>query len=236
MANPAGATQAARETTDSVPIVFAGVSDPIGLGLIRSLARPGGNVTGLSYLGVELNVKRLQLLKEAFPKIARVGILVPARHPLRERMVREVEGAAQALNIRIFPAVVAHTDPPEQIDRAFETMTQQRADAVLGLQGPHFFRERRRVAELALKYQLPGMFELAGYAEAGCLMAYAPNSADIYRRAAVYVDKILKGTKPADLPVEQPTKFELVINVKTAKALGLTIPQSILLRADQIIE
>ena len=161
---------------------------------------------------------------------------MPSNHPLRDRMVREVEAAAGSLGVKLQLLEVSSLDPPEKIDQAFAAMVRERAQAVLGLQGPHFFKERRRLAELSLTHRLPGVFELAEYAEAGCLLAYAPNLADIYKHAAIYVDKILKGAKPADLPVEQPTKFELVINLKTAKALGLTIPQSLLLRADQVIE
>ena len=236
VANPVTATQAARQASDTVTIVFAGVSDPIHLGLVASLSRPGGNVTGLSYLGVELNAKRLQLLKEAIPRAKDIGVLVPATHPLRQRMGHNIEAAAQTLGLRLHLKEIAITDPAEHIDRAVRAMADERVDAVLGLQGPHVFRERRRLADLAAKYRLPGVFELSSYAEAGCLMAYAPSSTDLYRRAATYVDRILKGAKPADLPVEQPTKFELIINRKTAKALGLTIPPSVLARADQVIE
>ncbi len=206
------------------------------MGVVQSLARPGGTMTGISYLGVELNPKRLQLLKEALPALTRVGVLVQYNHPLRDRMVREIEAAAGSLGVKLQLLEVSTLDPPEKIDQAFAAMVRERAQAVLGLQGPHFFKERRRIAELSLTHRLPGVFELAEYAEVGCLLAYAPNLPDIFKHAARYADQILKGAKPADLPVEQPTKFELVINLKTAKALGLTIPQSLLLRADQIIE
>jgi len=219
-----------------IPIVFAGLSDPIAAGAVQSLARPGGTMTGISYLGVELNPKRLQLLKEALPGTTRVAVLVPSNHSLRDRMVREVEAAAGSLGVKLQLLEVSSLDPPEKIDQAFAAMVRERAQAVLGLQGPHFFKERRRLAELSLTHRLPGVFELAEYAEAGCLLAYAPNFPGIYKHAAIYVDKILKGAKPADLPVEQPTKFELVINLKTAKALSLTIPQSVLLRADEVIQ
>ncbi len=219
-----------------IPIVFAGVSDPLGAGMVASLARPGGNMTGFSYLGVELNVKRLQLLKEAVPEMTRVGVLAATNHPLRDRMVKEVEAAARGLKVTSSVFMVATTDPATMIDAAFEAMAKERVAGVLVLQGPHFYRERKRFAELEMKHRLPAIFELGDYAEAGCLMAYAPSLREILRMSAYYVDKILKGAKPADLPVEQPTKFELVINLKTAKALGLTIPQSLLIRADQVIE
>jgi putative tryptophan/tyrosine transport system substrate-binding protein len=219
-----------------IPIVFAGVSDPVAAGMVQSLARPGGTMTGISYLGVELNPKRLQLLKEALPALTRVGVLVPSNHSLRDRMVREVEAAAGSLGVKLQLLEVSSLDPPEEIDQAFAAMVRERAQAVLGLQGPHFFKERRRIAELSLTHRLPGVFELAEYAEAGCLLAYAPNLANIFKHAARYADQILKGAKPADLPVEQPTKFELVINLKTVKALGLTIPQTLLQRADEVIQ
>ncbi len=206
------------------------------MGMVQSWARPGGTMTGILYLGVELNSKRLQLLKEALPGTTRVAVLVPSNHLLRDRMVREVEAAASSLGVKLQLLEGAVLDPPEKIDQAFAAMVRERAQAVLGLQGQHFFKERRRIAELSLTHRLPGVFEHAEYAEAGCLLAYSPSLPDIYKHAAIYVDKILKGAKPADLPVEQPTKFELVINLKTAKTLGLTIPHSLLLRADEIIQ
>src|SRR5262245_23675747 len=219
-----------------IPIVFAGLSDPVAQGAVQSLARPGGTMTGISYLGVELNPKRLQLLKEALPGTTRVAVLVPSNHSLRDRMVREVDAAAGSLGVKLQLLEVSSIDPPEKIDQAFAAMVRERAQAVLGLQGPLFFKERRRIAEWSLTHRLPGVFELADYAEAGCVLAYAPSHSDIFKHAARYADQILKGAKPADLPVEQPTKFELVINLKTAKAIGVTIPQSLLLRADRVIE
>ena len=204
--------------------------------LVASLARPGGTMTGISYLGIELNPKRVQLLKEALPGITRVGVLVPGDHPFRARMVADVEAAARSIGVRLQLLDASNADPHVKIDQAFETMTREHAQAVLGLQGPHFYGERKRIAELSLRHRLPGIFEFGDYAEAGCLLAYSPNLPDIFRSAATYVDKILKGAKPADLPVEQPTKFELVINPKTVKALGLTIPPALLLRADRVIE
>src|SRR5262249_34522063 len=233
--NPAAARMPFWSPIRDIPIVFAGLSDPVAMGAVQSLARPGGTITGISYLGVELNPKRLQLLKEALPALTRVGVLVPSEHTLRDRMVREVEAAAGSLGVKLQLLEVSSLDPPEKIDQAFAAMVRERAQAVLGLQGPHFFKERRRIADLSLTHRLPGVFELAEYAEGGCLLAYPPNCPEISNPAARYADHILKGAKPADLPVEQPTKFELVINLKTARALGLTVPQSVLGRADQII-
>jgi putative ABC transport system substrate-binding protein len=234
VAFPAGAAVAARRATASVPIVFPGVSDPVAFGLVASLARPGGNATGLSYLSLELNAKRLQLLKETLPRVTQVGVLVDLHHPLRDRMVREIEAAARPLRIELHMQRVGRE--VSDIEAAFDALGKEHVAAVIGLQGPQFIRERRRIADLALQHRLPGIYELVDFAEAGGLMAYAPNTSDLFRRAAVYVDKILKGAKPADLPVEQPTKFELVINLKTAKALGLTIPPSLLQRADEVIQ
>jgi putative tryptophan/tyrosine transport system substrate-binding protein len=234
VANPAGAAIAARRATKTIPIVFAGVSDPVGLGLVASLARPDGNATGLSYLGLELNPKRLELLREALPGVTRFGVLVASSHPLHKRMEREIQTAAQSLRVQLHVRSVGRE--PRDIDSAFEALVKARVGGVIGLQAPEFLRERQRIADLARNNRLPTIFELRGFAEAGALMAYAPSIEDIYHRAATYVDKIFKGAKPADLPVQQPTKFELVVNLKTAKALGLTIPPSLLLRADQVIE
>ena len=219
-----------------VPIVFIGQSDPVGVGLVQSLPKPGGSVTGLSYLGLELNGKRLEILKELIPTLARVGVLVPGNHPSRERMVKDVGTTARALGISLQLIEVANTDPVEKIDTGFEAMVRNRAQAVLGLQGPHYYRERKRVCELAARHNLPGAFEVADYTEAGCLMSYATNLRDLYRRSAYYVDRILRGAKPADLPVEQPTTFELIVNAKAAKALRMTLPPAFLLRADRVIE
>ena len=216
--------------------MFVAQSDPVGIGLVESLARPGGNLTGLSYLGVELNSKRLQMLKELIPTLSRVGVLVPSDHLMRDRMVSDVEATARTLGVSLQLAEVPSTDPPEKIDAAFEALVRRRSQAVLGLQGPHYYVERKRVCGLAVRHGFPGVFEVSEYPEAGCLMSYGASLADLWRRSASYVDKILRGAKAADLPVEQPTKFELIINLKTAKALGLTIPPSLLLRADQVIE
>jgi ABC-type uncharacterized transport system substrate-binding protein len=229
-------TLAAKQATRTLPIVFAAVSDPVASGLVTSLARPGGNVTGASILSPELVGKRLELLTQAIPGVSRVAVLwLPGA--LGERvgkdMLKEADVAARALGVRL---QFVEARVPADLDRAFSDMTRARADALTVLPNNMFLRERRRLVDLAAKHRLPAVYTVREYVDAGGLMAYAPNLADVVRRAATYVDKILRGAKPADLPVEQPTKFELVINLKTAKALGLTIPPSLLLRADQVID
>jgi putative ABC transport system substrate-binding protein len=227
---------AAKQATRTLPIVFAAVVDPIASGVVTSLARPGGNVTGLSNLAPELVGKGLELLTQAVPGLTRVAVLW---HPggLGERtekdMLKAAEVAARALGVRL---QVVEARGPADIDRAFSQMTRARAGALTVLGSTMFNNERRRLADLAAKNRLPAVYPLREFVDAGGLMAYGANFADLFRRAATYVDKILKGAKPADLPVEQPTKFELVINLKTAKALGLTIPQSVLGRADEVIQ
>ena len=166
----------------------------------------------------------------------RVGVLIPANHPLRDAMAEPIVAAAPKLDIELESFDVASTEAAEKIDSVFDAMAASRVQAVLGIQGPHYFRERARIAALALKHRLPGIFEATPYADAGCLMSYSPNYVDIYRQLARYVDRILKGAKLGDLPVQQPTKFELVINLKAAKALGLTIPQAVLAQAERVIE
>jgi putative ABC transport system substrate-binding protein len=230
------AALAAKQATRTLPIVFALAGDPVGSGLVTSLARPGGNVTGLSILAAELVGKRLELLTQAVPGVTRVAVLrLPGA--LGERteqdMLKEAEAAARALGVR--PQFVEARGPAD-FDRAFSDMTRARAGALTVLPNNMFVRERRRLVDLAAKNRLPAVYLGREFVDAGGLMSYGPNSADVFRRAATYVDKILKGAKPSDLPVEQPTKFELVINLKTAKALGLTIPPSLLGRADQVIE
>jgi len=230
------AALAAMQATRTVPIVFAGVADPVGSGLGTSLARPGGNVTGLSMLAPELVGKCLELLTQAVPGVSRVAVLW---HPgaLGERtskdMLKEAEVAARALGVRL---QFVEARGPAYFDRAFSDMTKARAGALTVLTSNMFFIERRRLVDLAAKHRLPAVYQWREGVDAGGLMAYGPNVTDLFRRAAPYVDKILKGAKPGDLPVEQPTKFELVINLKTAKALGLTIPQSLLIRADEVIQ
>ncbi|NDP42461.1 MAG: ABC transporter substrate-binding protein [Aromatoleum sp.] len=233
---PAGsAALAAKNATGSIPIVMIFPSDPVEIGLVASLRRPGGNITGTTFTpGPEIFGKQLQILKEAIPHASRVAILSnPADPSFPLQMMREVEAAARSLRIRL-----QHVEArgPEDFDSAFAAMARERAEAHLVTGTSTFLAHRSRLAELAVKGRLPTMYSFRENVEAGGLMAYAVNMADFVGHAAVYVDKILKGAKPADLPVEQPTKFELVINLKTAKALGLTIPQSLLLRADEAIQ
>ena len=230
------AALAAKRATKTIPIVFAAVGDPITDGLVTSLARPGGNVTGLSVLSSELVGKWLEQLKQAVPGVSHVAVLwQPGAASARteQDMLKEGEVTARALGVR--PQFVEARGPAD-LDRAFSDMTKARAGALTVLPGNMFFSERRRLVGLAAKNRLPAVYPSREYVDAGGFMSYAPNGADLFRRAATYVDKILKGAMPGDLPVEQPTKFELVINLKTAKALGLTIPPSLLQRADQVIE
>ena len=227
---------AAKQATRTIPIVFASAPDPVTDGLVTSLARPGGNVTGLSVLAPELVGKCLEQLKQAVPGVSRVAVLwQPGGQGERTEkdMLKGAEVAARALGVR--PQFVEARGPAD-FDRAFLEMTRVRADALTVLPSPMLNNERRRLVDLAAKNRLPAVYPWREFVDAGGLMAYGPNVADIHRRAATYVDKILKGAKPGDLPVEQPTKFELVINLKTAKALGLTLPQSVLQRADEVIQ
>ena len=222
------ATQSATKTT---PIVMVLATDPIGLGFAASLSRPGGNITGLTTIQREITAKRLQLLTEAIPSLLRVAVLWDPTEPGRRSEVKEAELAARALGLRLQFVEVRN---PGDLDAGFADAAG--AQAMLVQTSTMLFAQRARIAELATKRRLPTMVPVLTFAMSGCLMAYGPRSTDLYRRAAGYVDKILKGAKPGDLPIEQPTKFELVINLKTAKALGVTIPQSLLLRADQVIE
>jgi putative ABC transport system substrate-binding protein len=231
------ASLVAKQATRTVPIVFAGVADPVASGLVTTLARPGGNITGLSGLAsLELVGKCLELLKQAVPGVSRVAVLwQPGGLGGRtdKDMLKAAEVAARALGVRL---QFVEARGPEDIDRAFSEMTRARAGALSVLPMGMFLNERRRLVDLATQNRLPAVYPLREGVDAGGLMAYGPNFPDLYRRAAIYVDKILMGAKPADLPVEQPTKFELVINLKTAKALGLTIPPSLLQRADEVIQ
>jgi ABC-type uncharacterized transport system substrate-binding protein len=228
--------QAAKQTTKTIPIVFIALGDPVTSGLVTSLARPGGNVTGSSFFSPELVGKRLELLKEAAPGLNRVAVLwQPGDVPERtaKDLLKEADIVAQALGVQV---QFVEARGPADFDRAFSEMTKARALSLSVLTSAILFTERRRLVDLAAKHRLPAVYPWREAADAGGLMAYGPNLPDLYRRAATYVDRILKGAKPGDLPVEQPTKFELVINLKTAKALGLTIPPSLLARADQVIE
>jgi putative ABC transport system substrate-binding protein len=227
------ATKAARQTTKTTPIVMSVVIDPLGSGLVASLARPGGNVTGITVMASDIVGKQLELLKQAVPEVSRVALLWNPANPGGAPQLREAEAAARALGVRL-QAVEAQD--PQGIDNAFAAMTRERAGALLVLPDAIFGNQRKQIADLAAKARLPSICGIPEYGEAGGLIVYSANNLDLERRAAIFVDKILKGAKPADLPVEQPTKFELVINLRTAKAIGLTIPPSLLQRADQIID
>jgi putative tryptophan/tyrosine transport system substrate-binding protein len=226
------ATRAAKQATPTIPIVMIGTGDPIADGLVASLARPGGNVTGLSNLNSELGAKRPQMLREVFPRLSRVAVLWNGARPVSARLFSETEGAARTLGIEVYSADVRS---PTDLDNAYEMIVGRRPDALITILDPLIFYHRKQIAEFAAKNRLPSMHGERGFADAGGLMAYG-GAADLFRRAAGYVNKILKGAKPADLPVEQPTKIELVINLKTAKALGLAVPPSLLARADEVIE
>jgi putative tryptophan/tyrosine transport system substrate-binding protein len=235
----AGNTPAARavqQATTTIPIVAPVMGDPVGDGLVASLARPGGNITGLTFFGPELVTKRLDLLKQALPNLSRVAVLW---HPgaFSERtttdMLKGTEAAARTLAVRLQLVGVLGSD---EFDLAFTTMTRERADALIVFPSPMLFGERRHIVELAAEHRLPSMSVAREFVELGGLIAYGASISDLERRAATYVDKILNGAKPADLPIEQPTKFEMVINLKTAKALGLEIPPSVLAIADEVIE
>jgi len=228
------ATQATQRVTKTIPIVMSLVMDPVGSGIVASLAHPGGNVTGTSFMAPDLVGKQLELIREVVPNISRVALL---RHPTNAASAtytRGAEAAAQILGVRL-QALDART--PQEIDSAFGAITRERAGALMIFPDAFFVTQRIQIAELAAKTRLPAIHGgTSEYAVAGGLMGYSPNPLELERRAATYVDKILKGAKPANLPVEQPTKFEMVINLKPAKALGLTIPPSVLARADQVIE
>jgi len=224
---------AAKGATSTIPIVMTNHADPVGSRLVASLARPGGNVTGLSVQSPDLVGKQLQLFKEAVPKLSREAVLSNPIHPGHPRSLREAEVAARSLKMRL---QVLEARAPTEFAGAFSAATKESAGALLVVGDPMFFGERTRIVELAAKNRLPLMASQKEYAEAGGLLAYGIDHRDSFRRAATYVDKILKGAKPGDLPIEQPTKFEFVINLKTAKALGLTIPPSLLGRADEVIQ
>jgi putative ABC transport system substrate-binding protein len=226
------ATQAVKRGTSTIPIVMVMSADPVGSGLVASLAHPGGNVTGLTNMVTDLTAKRLQLLKEAIPRLARVAVLWNPATPWHTSAVEELKAAAPSLSIELsFTGVRT----PEEIGPAFSAVSRGHAQALYVIGDPFFFTHRMALLKPALKARLPTIHTARQYVDAGGLMSYAPNFGDLMRRSAGYVDKILKGVKPSDLPIEQPTQFELVVNLKTAKALGITIPESILLRADEVI-
>jgi len=223
---------ALKKATPNIPIVFVLVPDPIASGLVESLARPGGNLTGLSLMSVDLSGKRLELLKEAVPNLSRVALLLDLFSPNKEGQIKANQTAAEALGISLWPAEIS---APDEIEPVFSKIAQDRADAVMRGAGTILFNLRARVGAAALAHRLPIMTYVAEEVPHGFLMSYGQDFPDFVRRAAAYTDRILKGAKPADLPVEQPTKFKLVLNLKTAKALGLTIPQTLIVSADEVI-
>jgi len=227
------AIRAAKKATRTIPILMVITGDPVALGLVDSLARPGGNVTGVTRLIRELSGKRLEILKEMVPTISRVGVLSDVNNPNANDLFKEYEAAARPLKIPLQSLEVRGPNP--DLEGAFQAAAKGRASAIITTRNPVLVRNAKRIANLAIKNRLPLMVEGSDFVEAGALASYATDDVENFNRAAVYVDKILKGTKPADLPVEQPKKFEFVVNLKTAKQIGLTIPQSVLFRADRVI-
>jgi len=229
------AALAAKEATTTIPIVMASGGDPVGAGLVASLAQPGGNVTGLSSLAPELNGKRLEILKDAVRRLARVGLLRPPRASIAQDLqLKELRAAALALKLKL-DEIETQLDP-KGLESAFQTANQKQVNAIMTAPGPRFFTERKLIVELAGKYRLPAIYPQKEYVDEGGLMSYGADFADLFRKAAHYVDKILKGAKPADLPVQQATKFEFVINLRAAKQIGLTLSPEFLARANQVIK
>lgn len=226
-------TAAAKQATATIPIIFMSHADPLGTGHVASLAQPGGNVTGLSLMMTETNVKGLELFKEAISSLSRVGVVFDPATPSHVPGLKAIEAAGPLLGLRIQAVPVRSAS---EFESAFAAMTRERCDGVLVLSTPLFIAGAKPLAELAIRHKLPSLFGPRHHVETGGLMSYSPSRADLWRRGAVFVDKIFKGAKPADLPVQQPTKFELVINLKTAKTIGLKIPEAFLLRADQVLE
>jgi putative ABC transport system substrate-binding protein len=224
---------AAKKATMAIPIVMASAGDPIALGLVESLARPGGNITGLSQIASELSGKRLELLKEMVPKLSRVAVLWNPQNPASTLSWKEIQLPARQLGVELHSLEVRSSN---DFDKAFDAATKARAGALFIIADPVIVTNLKRIAGLTAKSHLPSIFQFSEFVDSGGLMAYGPDRADMFRRAATYVDKILKGAKPADLPIEQPIKFELAINMKTAKALGLKIPNSVLVQATKVIE
>jgi putative ABC transport system substrate-binding protein len=229
----APAAAAAKNATATIPIVMVMTGDPVASGLVASLSRPGGNLTGLTLLGLELSAKRLALLKEAVPAATRVAVLLDPTFSDSEAAVKRMEGAAQALGVQLR---IQEVRDPSEFEKIFATMSSDRIGALMVQTDPILYTYRRRIVELVAKSRLPAMYSLREYMDAGGLMFYGSNLPDMHRRAATYVDKVLKGARPGDLPIEQATNFELVINLRTAKALGLTMPSSLLNRADRVID
>ena len=227
------AAKALKATTRTIPIVMALVGDPIAAGLVDNLARPGGNATGFSIVAPELGTKRLELLKEIVPNLSSIAVLSNTNNPQSKIEMKEMQTAAQAMGLQLHPAEISAEDGLED---AFVAMNKAAVQALILLTDAILFDQRKRTVALASKYKLPAVYFLSAFVEEGGLMSYGPSDADLFRRAAGYVDRILKGTKPGELPVEQPTKFDLYINLRTAKTLGVTIPESFLTRADKVIE
>jgi putative tryptophan/tyrosine transport system substrate-binding protein len=234
VASGAGPSVAAKNATTTIPIVMASASDPVAAGLVASLARPGGNVTGLASLSPELNTKRLEILKDAIPKLTRVGFLLAGVGIADDLQLKEIRPAAQSLKLTL-EEIEAQADG-KSLERAFRTAKQKQVGAIMMMPTRPFFAERKRIIELAGKFRLPAIYSQKEYVDEGGLISYGTDFADGYRRVAYYVDRILKGAKPADLPVEQPKKFEFIINLKAAKQIGLTIPPNVLARADRVIK
>ena len=226
------ASLTAKKASATIAIVFANAGDPVGTGLVSSLALPGGNITGLSIMAPDLDGKRLELLKEAFPKVTRVAFLWLSGGPRGNLVLTDMEAAAKALGLKLLSLPVRSLD---DFEGAFARAKKERAQALIAIPGPFVITQRRQVLDFAAKNRLPAMYPQSEWVEAGGLMSYGPDNTDIWRRAATYVDKILKGAKPADLPVQQATKFEFIINLKAAKQIGLTIPPHVLARADRVI-
>jgi len=227
------AIRAAKEATRTIPLIMVISEDPVAAGLVDSLARPGGNITGLTRLQRELSGKRLELLKQTIPRLARIAVLRDAESPSAVIAFKEYENAANVLKLQLQSVGVLGSKP--DLDGAFQNAAAQRVNALITVTNANILRDQERVAGLALRHRLPSMFEGSTWVDAGGLISYSTNDLEIYRRAATYVDKVLKGAKPSELPVEQPNKFELVINLRTAKQIGLTIPSNVLARADRVV-
>src|SRR5262245_38578806 len=227
------AAHAAKSATRVIPIVIGNAGDPVGTGLVDSLARPGGNITGLSAMAPDLSGKRLELLKQIVPRLSHVAIILNPANPTNPLQLKDIQTTSPALGVTLLSFEVKG---PDDVDHAFTVMRKERIGALIVFADPMLNTHQTRITELAVKTRLPAVYSERGYVDAGGLMSYGTNFDDLYRRAAIYVDKILKGAKPADLPIEQPTKFELVINLKAAKQIGLTIPPNVLARADKVIK
>lgn len=229
----APAALAAKKAATALPIIFTAVADPVGLGLVASLARPGGNVTGLADLNTDIIAKRLEILREVAPAAPRIGVILNPTNPTNPPQLRLTEASAATLGVALVPFAIT---TQHDIDAAFAAIQRERCGALLAIGDPFLRSQMRRIIDLTLKLRLPAMYSERQYPEAGGLMSYGANRDDLYRRAAVFFDKISKGAKPGELPVEQPNKFELAVNLKTAKALEISIPSSVILRADEVIE